>query len=77
MKRTLRIVRIWYYGKLPLAKAMKQWLEFYRPMYFAYFGKYPTNKNEVMWFLKQRVDSVRYYDQYNKLMYGHSKNQHR
>lgn len=27
MKRKLRILRIWYYGKLPYAKKVKRWMK--------------------------------------------------
>lgn len=55
MKRKIRILRIWYYGKLPYAKRVKRWMQMriYRElqeltttMYPKYLEKY-GNENYI------------------------------
>lgn len=44
--KTIRLIKIWYYGRIGLAKRMKRWHE-YRELFFANYGYYPTTYHVI------------------------------
>lgn len=53
MKRVKRILRMWFSGRMPLCKKMKEW-EMHRRFYFSWYNEYPKTMADVNEFYRRR-----------------------
>jgi len=51
--RTIRIIKLWYYGRIKLAKRMKAF-NINARFYFSYYGEYPRSFLDINEFWEER-----------------------